>query len=193
MAHKSHITAHVLPAPCHISKWHPKCCMSPWSIIIGLYQRQCHNHRSQLSLPGREKSISLLYLRQWHHPTHGTSIKNTKETDSQKKKKKTCRGMHKMQCNVEIYTADDDINIQRMNPPIRIRYASASGYWTSIKPKMLIEKSRTCHNHKPQPTSNTKRKRRRTKINACKINKQMHEVQLKSLISIAINRDWVNN
>ena len=39
----------------------------------------------------------------------------------------------------------------------------------------LSEKSRECHSHKPQPThvtKSTKRKEQRTKINACKINKQ---------------------
>ena len=40
---------------------------------------------------------------------------------------------------------------------------------------MLIEKSRECHNHNPQQTPDTKRKRKRTEINACNINKQMHE------------------
>ena len=37
--------------------------------------------------------------------------------------------------------------------------------------KKLIEKSRECHNHKPQPAPDTKRKRKWTKINTCKINK----------------------
>ena len=41
--------------------------------------------------------------------------------------------------------------------------------------KKLIEKSRECHNHKPQPTPDTKRKRKMTKTNAHKTNKQMHE------------------
>ena len=38
--------------------------------------------------------------------------------------------------------------------------------------KKLIEKSRECHNHKPQPTQ---RKRKMTKTNMYKANKQMHE------------------
>ena len=41
--------------------------------------------------------------------------------------------------------------------------------------KKLIEKSRECHNYKPQPTPDTKRKRKMTKTNAHKTNKQMHE------------------
>ena len=32
-----------------------------------------------------------------------------------------------------------------------------------------------CHNHKPQPTSDNKRKRKMTKTNTYKTNKQMHE------------------
>ena len=39
----------------------------------------------------------------------------------------------------------------------------------------LKEKSRECHNQKPQPTSDTKRKRKRTKHNTYKTNKQMQE------------------
>ena len=41
--------------------------------------------------------------------------------------------------------------------------------------KMLIEKSKECHNHKQLPTPYTKSKRKRTKTNTCKTNKQMHE------------------
>ena len=44
-------------------------------------------------------------------------------------------------------------------------------YMQNMKQK-LIEMSRECHNQKPQPAVDTKRK---TKINACKINKQMHD------------------
>ena len=47
--------------------------------------------------------------------------------------------------------------------------------------KKLIEKSRECHNHKPQPTSYTKRKRKMTKNNTCKGNKQMHETRTDQL------------
>ena len=41
--------------------------------------------------------------------------------------------------------------------------------------KTLIEKSRECHNHKPQPTPDTKRKKKMTKTNTFKTNKQMHQ------------------
>ena len=43
--------------------------------------------------------------------------------------------------------------------------------------KKLIEKSRECHNHKTQPTPDSKRKgkRRRTKIDTCKTNNQMNK------------------
>ena len=44
-----------------------------------------------------------------------------------------------------------------------------------ILTKKLIEMSRVCHNHKPQPTLDTKRKRKRTKTCMCKTNKQMYE------------------
>ena len=41
--------------------------------------------------------------------------------------------------------------------------------------KKLIEISRECHNHKPQPTPDTKRKRNMTKTNTYKTNKQLQE------------------
>ena len=40
----------------------------------------------------------------------------------------------------------------------------------------VTEKSRECHNHKPQPIPDTKRKRKRTEIDVCKINKQMSQL-----------------
>ena len=43
-----------------------------------------------------------------------------------------------------------------------------------------IEKSRESYNHKPQPNPDTKRKRKGTKTNACKINKRMHEKHINS-------------
>ena len=43
------------------------------------------------------------------------------------------------------------------------------------KIKMLIEKSRKCHNHKSKTTPDTNRKREMTKTNTYKRNKQMHE------------------
>ena len=39
-------------------------------------------------------------------------------------------------------------------------------------PKKVIEKSRECHNQKPQPTPDTKRKTNKKTFNAGKINKQ---------------------
>ena len=47
--------------------------------------------------------------------------------------------------------------------------------------RKIIEEHRECHNHKPQSTPATKRKRRRTKINACKINKQILEKYIDQL------------
>ena len=45
-----------------------------------------------------------------------------------------------------------------------------------LKKKMLKEKPRECHNHKPQPIPDT-----RTEIDACKVNKQMHEKHIDHL------------
>ena len=47
--------------------------------------------------------------------------------------------------------------------------------------KQLIEKPRECHNHKPQSIPDTKRKRKMTEIDACKINKQMHAKHIDQL------------
>ena len=47
--------------------------------------------------------------------------------------------------------------------------------------KQLIEKSRMCHNHKPQPIP--KRKRRMTNVSVCKINKQIHEKNIDTALS----------
>ena len=41
--------------------------------------------------------------------------------------------------------------------------------------KMLKDASRECHSRKPQPTPDIKMKRKKTKHNACKINKQLYE------------------
>ena len=41
--------------------------------------------------------------------------------------------------------------------------------------KKLIEKSRECHNHKPQPTPDTMRKRKMTKTNTYKTNTNARE------------------
>ena len=52
----------------------------------------------------------------------------------------------------------------------------------NIITKKLIERSVGQHSHKPEPTPDTKRKRKMTKINACKtINKYIHEKQLDQL------------
>ena len=50
-----------------------------------------------------------------------------------------------------------------------IIFAVFETIWT----KKLIEKSRMCQNHKPQPTN--KKQKKRTNTNTCKANKQMHE------------------
>ena len=43
------------------------------------------------------------------------------------------------------------------------------------------EKSRECHNHKPQPFSDTKRKRKQTKPNKRKSNKRTKSIKISSL------------
>ena len=52
---------------------------------------------------------------------------------------------------------------------------SNSCHSVTVVTNKLIEKSRECQNLKPQPTLDAKRKRKRTKPNTCKTNKQMHE------------------
>ena len=47
---------------------------------------------------------------------------------------------------------------------------------------MQIEKSSECHNHKIQPTTDTKRKRKRTKTNTYKTNKQNRFSDIKLLL-----------
>ena len=47
--------------------------------------------------------------------------------------------------------------------------------WERFHEKKLIERSRICHNHKPQPTLDMKRKRKRTKTHTRKTNKHMYQ------------------
>ena len=47
--------------------------------------------------------------------------------------------------------------------------------------KEVRAKSRDCHNHKPQPILDTKRKRKQTKPNKCKSKKCMKSTKLSSL------------
>ena len=49
------------------------------------------------------------------------------------------------------------------------------------KKKKVREKSRECHNHKPQPFSDTKRKRKPTKPNKRKSNKHTKSTKISSL------------
>ena len=57
---------------------------------------------------------------------------------------------------------------------------------------LLIEKSRDCHNHTLQPTPDTKKKGNR----ACKVNKQMHEMNIVQLSYFQAGwshkQDWQN-
>ena len=47
--------------------------------------------------------------------------------------------------------------------------------------KKVREQSRECHNHKPQPFPNTKRKRKLTKPNKRKLNKRTKNTKISSL------------
>ena len=57
---------------------------------------------------------------------------------------------------------------------------------------MLIEKSRECHNQKPQSIPDTKKKRKRTNINACKINaREAHKPAPSSPSEMIIMLKWL--
>ena len=56
-------------------------------------------------------------------------------------------------------------------------------------PKMLREKSRVCHNHKPQPFPDPKRKRKLTHLNKHKPNKRTKSTKISSLFPKRGNRN----
>ena len=58
-----------------------------------------------------------------------------------------------------------------------------------IRNKMVREKSRECHNHKPQPFPDTKRKRKQTKQNMPKSNKRTKSTKINSLFPKSGNCD----
>ena len=55
--------------------------------------------------------------------------------------------------------------------------------------KKVREKSRECHNHKPQPFPDTKRKRKQTKPNNRKSNKRTKSTKISSLFPKRGNRN----
>ena len=55
--------------------------------------------------------------------------------------------------------------------------------------KKVREKSRECHNHKPQPFPDTKRKRKSTNLNKHKPNKRMKSTKISSLFPKRGNRN----
>ena len=55
--------------------------------------------------------------------------------------------------------------------------------------KKVREKSRECHNHKPHPIPDTKRKRKQTKPNKCKSNKHTKSTKISSLFPKLDNRN----
>ena len=58
-----------------------------------------------------------------------------------------------------------------------------------MAPKKVREKSRECHNHKPQPFLDTKRKRKPTNPNTHKLNKRMKSTKISSLFPKRGNRN----
>ena len=58
-------------------------------------------------------------------------------------------------------------------------------------PKMVREKSRECHNHKPQPLSDNKRKRKPTNTNKHKSNKRTKNTKVSSLFPKRGNRNAI--
>ena len=64
-------------------------------------------------------------------------------------------------------------------------------YFTDLKidMKKVREKSRECHNHKPQPLPDTKRKRKPTNPNKHKLNKCTKSTQISSLFPKRGNRN----
>ena len=63
--------------------------------------------------------------------------------------------------------------------------------WIRYKtfPKKIREKSRECHNHKPQPFQDTKRKRKQTKSNKYKSNKRTKSTKISPLFPKRGNRN----
>ena len=59
----------------------------------------------------------------------------------------------------------------------------------SFKPKKLREKSRKCHNHKPQPFPDPRRKRKPTNLNKHKPNKRTKSTKISSLFPKRGNRN----
>ena len=60
---------------------------------------------------------------------------------------------------------------------------------TNSDGKKVREKSRECHNHKPQPFSDPKRKRKPTNLNKHKPNKRTKSTKISSLFSKRGNRN----
>ena len=55
--------------------------------------------------------------------------------------------------------------------------------------KKVREKSRECHNHKPQPITDSKRKRKPTNLNKHKLNKRTKSTKISSLFPKRGNRN----
>ena len=88
-----------------------------------------------------------------------------------------------------MYEIKQNININIEANGIFLELVQNDGNNKSFK--KLIERSRVCHNHKPQPTLDTKRKRKRTKTYTCKTNKQMYEKHKDQLPAARICTKWL--
>ena len=62
-------------------------------------------------------------------------------------------------------------------------------YKEQTTPEIGKKKSRECHNHKPQPIQDTKRKRKQTKPNKRKLNKRTKSTKINSLFPKQGNRN----
>ena len=64
-----------------------------------------------------------------------------------------------------------------------------SSFYLFKQKKKVREKSRECHNHKPQPFPDTKRKKKQTKPNKRKSNKRTKSTKIGSLFPKRGNRN----
>ena len=99
-------------------------------------------------------------------------------------------GIFRMICNVSIF-ATVFLNYGFF-------YGNKVKFWSKFSSRIIQqqtaerkvrEKSRECHNHKPQPFPDTKRKRKRTKPNKRKSNKRTKSTKISSLFPTRGNRN----
>ena len=134
---------------------------------------------------GLEVEQTEAMIRNWYnrilHPALNTKLERTptmKMAPKQKQHKRKAKGT--ALSKAKEYSKSK--RKQRVGPMTRTSASKmAKRSWAPplfshrINTDKLIERSRVCHNHKPQPTLDTKRKRKRTKTYTRKTNKQMYE------------------